>query len=127
MKKILCAFIIIMAIPVFISCIAEYNNIPDLHTKWPFPVGVAVSAGEVLPSHPLSGLLRHFDVFTAATLYPMYIMPDPWTPTGKYRWEDTDTLLNYAEANGKKIRGHTLFWHNVIRQIMTQAEIMCKN
>ena len=88
------------------------NNIPALHTKWPFPVGAAVQVGEVLPSHPISDLLRHFNVLTAADiLLPSMIMPAPWTPTGSYRWANTDELLNYAEANSKKVLATHLFYH----------------
>jgi endo-1,4-beta-xylanase len=90
------------------------DNIPALHTKWPFPVGTSVFAGDFSQSNPLSGLLRHYNTFTVATLYPALIMPEPWTPAGAYRWTNTDALVNYAEANGKKMRGHVLFWHQTI-------------
>jgi endo-1,4-beta-xylanase len=29
-----------------------------------------------------------------------------------YRWTNPDALVAFAQANGMKVRGHTLFWHN---------------
>lgn len=89
------------------------NNIPALYTKWPFYVGAAVPHEALKPSNSQYGLLRHFNVYVAENIMkPEDIMPKPWTPTGAYRWNVADTLVDYAEANNKKIRGHVLFWHS---------------
>jgi len=90
-------------------------GIPALYTKWPFPVGVAIPYQAHLSSNPQNGLLRHFNVLVPEDLLaPDHIMPKPWTPTGAYRWTMADQVINYAEANGKTIRGHVLFWHQQI-------------
>jgi len=87
-------------------------GIPALYTKWPFPVGVAIPYQAHLSSNPQNGLLRHFNVLVPEDLLvPDHIMPLPWTPTGAYRWTMADQVINYAEANGKTIRGHVLFYH----------------
>jgi len=36
----------------------------------------------------------------------------PSSEGGDYKWTNADTLVNYAEANNKRIRGHVLIWHD---------------
>ncbi|MCL2594818.1 MAG: endo-1,4-beta-xylanase [Promicromonosporaceae bacterium] len=31
---------------------------------------------------------------------------------GRFDFADFDAVVDYAEANGQRVRGHTLFWHN---------------
>jgi endo-1,4-beta-xylanase len=86
--------------------------LPALHTKWPFPIGAALNYDSLFPFYPQHQLLNHFNVVGAENiLKPENIMPSPWTANGAYRWDSTDRLVNLAEANGQKIRGHLLFWH----------------
>jgi endo-1,4-beta-xylanase len=85
--------------------------IPALHTKWPFYVGAVADPEDLLSFIPQHDLLRHFNVVVSGNnMKSEYIMPSPWTPTGAYRWEKADALVNYAEANNKKIRGHVLIY-----------------
>ena len=87
-------------------------SLPALHTKWPFPIGTALNYESLFPVYPQHQLLRHVNVLGAENIFkPEHIMPSPWTPNGAYRWDSTDRLVNLAEANGQKIRGHVLFWH----------------
>jgi endo-1,4-beta-xylanase len=86
-------------------------NIPALHTKWPFFVGACVERRDLISLNPQYELIRHFNVLVAGNEMKGHrIMPDPWTPTGAYRWEEADALVNYAKANGKAVRGHALFF-----------------
>jgi endo-1,4-beta-xylanase len=95
----------------FTGTSAADPNIPALHTKWPFRIGAAVPIEALSPANPQHGLLRHFNVLTAENIMKAeYIMPDPWTPAGSYRWTDSDKLVNYARENGQAVRGHTLFF-----------------
>ena len=41
----------------------------------------------------------------------------PLEPTqGTFQFDDADFLVNFAEANGMQVRGHTLVWHNELPQ-----------
>ncbi|MFE2211743.1 endo-1,4-beta-xylanase [Streptomyces canus] len=31
---------------------------------------------------------------------------------GSYNWAEADQIVNFAEAHGQQVRGHTLLWHN---------------
>jgi endo-1,4-beta-xylanase len=92
-----------------------------LHSKWPFYVGVAAPSGAFNPSDGQYSLLGHFNVLVAENdMKPESIMPSQWqnwqsspvyNASQAYRWTEADKLVNYAEANNTKIRGHVLFWH----------------
>ncbi len=38
-----------------------------------------------------------------------------------YNFNDTDALVNFAEANNMKVRGHTLVWHNQLPAWLTSG------
>jgi endo-1,4-beta-xylanase len=46
-----------------------------------------------------------------------------WGPVepqqGVFDWSDADTLVNFAEAHGQLVRGHTLLWHNQLPDWLT--------
>ncbi|MDR2942514.1 MAG: endo-1,4-beta-xylanase [Treponema sp.] len=84
---------------------------PPLYTKWPFMVGAAVPNGAFSPGSDQYDLLRHYNVLVAEN----EMKPDAFLPpeeNGAYRWTKADMLVSYAQENNKKIRGHTLVWHN---------------
>ncbi len=44
-----------------------------------------------------------------------------------YYFDDTDRIVDFAEANGMKVRGHTLVWHNqnpswLVRELKTRED-----
>lgn len=89
------------------SEIDTLKGLKDFYKKY-FIVGVAVA-----PSHlegPQAELIKkHFNCLTAENV----MKPGPIHPQeNKYFWDDADKIVNFAQANGMKMRGHTLCWHS---------------
>jgi endo-1,4-beta-xylanase len=40
---------------------------------------------------------------------------------GTFNWTGADNLVNFAEAHGERVRGHTLVWHNQLPSWLTQG------
>ena len=82
-----------------------------LYAKWPFPVGAAAPNRAFYPNNGQYDLLKQYNVLAAEN----EMKPDALLPAaekGAYRWANADMLVNYAQKNNIKIRGHTLVWHN---------------
>ncbi|WP_199041446.1 endo-1,4-beta-xylanase [Glycomyces salinus] len=72
-----------------------------------FEVGAAIDSRDIVD--PYSQLLnRHFNSITAEN----HMKPDAIQPTeGEFTWTEADELVEYAQANGQRIWGHTFLWH----------------
>ncbi len=76
-----------------------------------FKIGVAVGGGVLSGRDPasLAILERHFNSITPENaMKPQPINPRP----GVYNFEQADAIVEFAEARGMFIVGHTLVWHN---------------
>jgi endo-1,4-beta-xylanase len=73
-----------------------------------FPIGVAVSP-RTLEGEQGEMIKKHFNSLTAENVMkPALLQPEE----GKFIWEPADKIVEFAQANGMKVRGHTLCWHN---------------
>ena len=73
-----------------------------------FPIGVAVSPRS-LEGVQGEFIKKHFNSLTAENVMkPALLQPEE----GKFNWADADKIVEFAQANGMKVRGHTLCWHN---------------
>lgn len=73
-----------------------------------FTMGVAVSPN-ALKGPEAALILKHFGSITAENAMKM----GPIHPQeNQYNWGPADEIVNFAQANRMKIRGHTLCWHN---------------
>ena len=73
-----------------------------------FPIGVAVSPRS-LEGEQGEFIKKHFNSLTPENVMkPALIQPEE----GKFNWADADKIVEFAQANGMKVRGHTLCWHN---------------
>jgi endo-1,4-beta-xylanase len=81
-----------------------------------FPIGVAVGPNSF---EGAQGVLikKHFNSLTAENVMkPALIHPEE----NRYAWADADKIVNFAMANGMKVRGHTLVWHSQTGAWMTK-------
>lgn len=81
-----------------------------------FPVGVAVSPRS-LQGEQGEFIKKHFNSITAENVMkPALLQPEE----GRFVWEEADKIIAFAQANGMKVRGHTLCWHNQTGEWMFQ-------
>ncbi len=73
-----------------------------------FLMGVAVSPRS-LEGEQAELIKKNFNSLTAENVMkPALIHPEE----NRYFWDDADKIMDFAEANGLKVRGHTLCWHS---------------
>ncbi|WP_162138949.1 endo-1,4-beta-xylanase [Gryllotalpicola ginsengisoli] len=61
---------------------------------------------------------RDFDVVTPENaMKPAHVQPEP----GRFDFAGADELVDFAEQTGKRVRGHTLVWHNQTPDWMTDG------
>lgn len=72
-----------------------------------FTMGVAVSPASLAGTQSAL-ILKNFGSLTAENVMkPALIHPEE----NRYSWDNADKIVNFALANGMKVRGHTLVWH----------------
>jgi endo-1,4-beta-xylanase len=72
-----------------------------------FTIGVAVSPASLTGAQS-ELILKHFGSLTAENVMkPALIHPEE----NRYFWDNADKIVEYAQTNGLKVRGHTLVWH----------------
>lgn len=93
------------------------QDIPSLQSFYPdLPIGAAVRPSFLSSDNIHSGLVRHFDVL----VYENEMKMDAMQPTeGKFNFVNADRLVEYAAANGKILRGHTLLWHSQVPAVLS--------
>jgi len=73
-----------------------------------FTMGVAVTP-QSLKGPEADLVIKHFSSLTAENAMKMGpIHPEE----NRFNWEPADEIVNFAQANRIKVRGHTLCWHN---------------
>jgi len=85
--------------------VSEYTGLKEVA---PYPVGVALQSARLASVQHNSVVERVFSSVTAE--YEMKMNPMSLGP-GIYDWSGADDLVDYAEARGMQVHGHTLVWH----------------
>jgi endo-1,4-beta-xylanase len=86
---------------------SESKGLKDYYEDY-FPIGVAVSAQDLKNPDEVKLILQHFNSLTPENAMKMGpIHPEE----NRYNWRDADTIVAFAQANGLRVRGHNLCWH----------------
>jgi len=88
------------------GCKVKEKGLKDYFKK-DFPIGVAVSP-RILTGEESKLILQQFSSITpenAMKMGPIHPKED------EYFWRDADSIVNYAQKHGLKVRGHNLCWH----------------
>ncbi len=83
------------------------KGLKDYYQEY-FDIGVAVGPNN-LEGEQAELIKKHFNSLTAENV----MKPGPIHPEeDRYAWENADKIVEFAQANNMKVRGHTLCWHN---------------
>lgn len=87
---------------------AQEKGLKDYYKNY-FLIGVAVSPRMTEPGPESDLILKHFNSMTPENAMKMGpIHPEE----NRYNWAPADKIVDFAQKNGLKVRGHTLCWHN---------------
>jgi endo-1,4-beta-xylanase len=107
------ALIMVATVVLFTISQASAQNQPsgkglkDYYQSY-FPVGVAVSPSSLKDTASKALILQQFNSLTPENAMKM----GPIHPQeNRYAWDNADAIVAFAQANGLKVRGHNLCWH----------------
>jgi len=106
MNKNYWIFLIILSIT-FVSCTAQ--TMRTVTDRKQFLFGVAVRPSDLLDPQDSKLLQSNFNILVAENIMKLQYL----RPTESFwNWSDPDKLVQFAESNNMKLRGHTFVWHN---------------
>ena len=89
------------------ASVANSKGLKDYYKNY-FPIGVAVSPRN-LGGEEAQLILKEFNSLTAENAMKM----GPIHPKeNEYFWRDADSIVNFAQKHGLRLRGHNLCWHS---------------
>ena len=116
LKKITCLTCILACLVFFSNCghtnkvvnkRSDARGLKDYYKNY-FPIGVAV-APRNLKGDEARLILEQFNSLTPENAMKMA----PIHPKeNEYYWNDADSIVNFAQHHGLRVRGHNLCWHN---------------
>jgi len=111
-RKIIIGFIFVAALLNSSICYAQSKTLRSLAEKRGIYIGTAMAV-EPLRNEPLyrKTVKREFNIIVAENAFKWSSLRPA---KGKFDFKDTDLLVDFAEKNKMKIRGHTLVWHRQI-------------
>jgi endo-1,4-beta-xylanase len=126
-SKSLRAFSMLLLVFLFLTHIntqfqgaAREPDLQSLAQRRDFYVGAAVDIEAFREENEYQAILkREFNICVAENVFKFsYLQPEK----GVYQFDDPDLLANFAQANGLKLRGHTLIWHKQLPPWVTEGK-----
>ncbi len=107
-RKRLCVFILLSISALQLKAQpVPFPGLKDAYKGY-FPIGAAVSAGDLKDPAEVALVLSQFNSLTPENTMKMGpIHPEE----NRYNWKDADSIVAFAQAHGLKVRGHNLCWH----------------
>lgn len=99
---------------------AQSGTLRALAEKRGIYIGAAVAI-EPLKQEPLyrQTIEREFNIVVAENAFKWSLVRPK---KSKFNFKDTDLLVDFAEKNGMKLRGHTLVWHRQNPKWLTEGD-----
>lgn len=88
-----------------------YTPSATLKSKATFPVGVAIQSGRIALNAYDQVIRGEFSSLTAEYEMKQNIVH---SSPNTYNWGPADAIVNYGLAQGMRVHGHALVWHNAI-------------
>ncbi|WP_394992803.1 endo-1,4-beta-xylanase [Emticicia sp.] len=108
MKKVPMFFSLFYSLCLFAQKEDQTKGLKDYYKNY-FPVGVAVTPRMMDVGDESNLILQQFNSITAENAMKMGpIHPEE----SRYNFAPADKIVDFAQKNGLKIRGHNLCWHN---------------
>lgn len=121
MKKLFACCSAFALMVAFSSCGSK--SVSKMATKAGINFGTAVQPGDIVDPVKSEILKKNFNCLVPENNMKMANI----RPTKKlWNWGDMDMIVDFAQENGMKVRGHTFIWHQqnstIINQIKTKEE-----
>ncbi len=132
MRFKLCASLsIVILLPLFLSHSSQAHRqqaidkkdqkqgLQSLAGQRDFYIGVAITIEPFRnETEYLEILKREFNICVAENAFKFEsLQPN----RGIYKFDDADSIVDFAQENGMKLRGHTLVWHNQLPKWVTEG------
>lgn len=95
--------------------LTEYNatidGLKDYYAIDYFEIGAAIEPSALTNTDDVELLQRHFSSLTAENVMKWSSLQPS---EGNFTYTNADKIVDFAQANGMKVRGHTLCWHNQV-------------
>ena len=96
------------------------NPLRELAAQNDMYIGAAINTGAFGQDRDyLETVAREFNIITPENMLKFGPLS---SGQGRYRWRDSDRLIDWAEENDMRVHGHVLVWHNQLPGWLVEAD-----